>query len=52
MSVPLISLLRLMPMLNVQVMMRIVLIPPAVMLSLTLIVEVILMLLVMSVVML
>ena len=37
MSVSLISLLQLMPMLNVQVMMRIVLIPPAVMLSLILI---------------
>ena len=44
--------LWLMPMLNVQVITRIVLIPPAVILSLTLVVEVILTLLVMSVVML
>ena len=52
MIVPLILLLRLMPMLKVQVIMTIVLIPPAVMVLLTLMVEVILTLLVMSVVML
>ena len=43
--------LRLMPMLNVQVMMKIVLIPLAVILSLTLMAEVILTVLLMSVVM-
>ena len=52
MFVPLMSMLRLMPMLNFQVIMRIVLIPPAVILSLTLMVEVIPTLLVMSDVML
>ena len=52
MFVPLMSMLRLMQMLNFQVIMRKVLIPPAVILSLTLMVEVILTLLVMSVVML